>query len=580
MALIPLTVWGMQKVLEFRSGASPELKPQEVRVTDLTNTSVTISWVTPDVETEGYIIFGTGSDLDRFTRDLRDIQAGSLNKYTTHYVVLENLTPQTTYYFELVSGSTKFSDVDGNPFSFLTLSTDDVGWASPHPVMGTILNGQNASAIVYLNLENDGILSNVLSALTNTDGSWEIDLSRARTEDGKASFTYTNDTKMTIVAMGGSLGGGSVLAKVSSPIQDLDITMTSGFETKDLLADSSQIDTGDDGQTTDDTGGTGGDDTGDDTGTGDTSSGNLADEARYAQVVWTDLNSDIALEAPSEVAGVTATTGEESVKITNVTDVSFTVTWFMTEEVVGLVHYSLDSNDLSEIAYDDRDDIASQDTYYAHHVSISDLDAGEIYYFEVISGDETFLDNDEPFLVQLYEMQDNPPSLIPISGTVSGNLSSDALIFVTITDEDGSAGTSTELSTVVGESGSWTIPSINEAYISDGSAYFQATSEDTIEVLALTYGGGDIVENTVEESETETIALQMSSMGGTGGNSIPANGMRDLSEMGSGTPKTGFFKEQVRIILSAIGIIVFGILLSPRKMFNFWEQKIIQKIRT
>ena len=413
--IIPIAVWGMQKVLEYRSGASPTIKPQEVRVTDITDTSVTISWVTPDTNTEGYVIYGTGEKTDKFARDIRDVKAGSLNKYYTHYVTIDNLSAGTEYVYEIVSGSKKFGDPAGNRFSFKTIPGDLVGLYAPNPILGMVDNAQGEAAIVYVNLTEGGVKSNVLSTLTNEEGNWEIDIARARSEDGTQKFSYTQETQVTVVAMGGNKGGGSVIGKVSTPPEKLKITMTPNFETTNLLADSSQIDTDDEGTDINENPGDTDDTPPTDTEEPEETDTTLPSESpRYETVPWTNLPTDTTITQKTTIAGESIVTGQQSIETTNVLNTTFTVTWLSNTPVIGKVLYGDSMDNLNKTEYDDRDTSVTQDTYYTHHVTVSGLTNGGTYYFNVVSGEETYKDGTNPFVVNLSTVTGDVPPLKPL----------------------------------------------------------------------------------------------------------------------------------------------------------------------
>ena len=80
---------------------------QDIRVSNNTSASVTISWVT-DENTGGEIRYSVNPDLSDalVAYDTR----GEAFEGCTHYVVIANLQPETGYYFEVISNG----EVDNN----------------------------------------------------------------------------------------------------------------------------------------------------------------------------------------------------------------------------------------------------------------------------------------------------------------------------------------------------------------------------------------------------------------------------------------------------------------------------------
>ena len=82
--------------------------------------------------------------------------------------------------------------------------------------------------------------------------------------------------------------------------------------------------------------------------------------------------------------------------ITNVTNQTFTVSWVSQNAEVGQVNWGTTAEALTNTASDDRGAATSDDT---HHVTISSLDSGTTYYFEVVSGGVTYNNGGAPFEV-------------------------------------------------------------------------------------------------------------------------------------------------------------------------------------
>ena len=86
----------------FRLGASGEITPNDVRITNITESSLTLSWTT-DKETVGAVSFGKNETLGQTA--LSEIEGQS----TLHSTVLTGLEPETNYFLKINSNAPKLS---------------------------------------------------------------------------------------------------------------------------------------------------------------------------------------------------------------------------------------------------------------------------------------------------------------------------------------------------------------------------------------------------------------------------------------------------------------------------------------
>ncbi len=177
----------VQKAQTFFLRAEPGSAPNQIRITNITDQSFTVSWTT-DKKVAGLIQFGETSRLGSVLADDRDQQAGEISLFFTHYVTIKNLKAETDYYFKIRSGS-KIYDQNGQPYQTTTAPT--ISFSSPpnDPAYGKVIDqsGQSAQgAIVYLSLAN----TTPQSALVQESGNWVISLNSARSVDLSSYATY------------------------------------------------------------------------------------------------------------------------------------------------------------------------------------------------------------------------------------------------------------------------------------------------------------------------------------------------------------------------------------------------------
>lgn len=153
--------------------ASPTIAPSQVEITNVTDTSFTVSWITPDPGSGAIVI--EGPDRQKQTMfDERD-----RGKYLTHSVTIRNLKPSTQYRLRILSDGKQFLN-NGKPYHITTGPTLSGAGSGLEPAFGMVLTADNQpadGALVYLTLEG----SQKLSTLVKPSGSWLIPLNNART---------------------------------------------------------------------------------------------------------------------------------------------------------------------------------------------------------------------------------------------------------------------------------------------------------------------------------------------------------------------------------------------------------------
>ena len=200
----------------------------DVRTTNVRDVAFTVSWLT-DYATTGEVRYGTDpSNLNQTADDVR----GASTSDDTHYVLLENLLPETTYYFDVVSGNTT-DDNGGSHYSVTTGPT--LGVPGSDTIFGEVKKSDGtmpaAGAILYLTLSDaDGSGTSgqaaPLSALVENDGYWSTNLGNVRTEDLSAYFSYSaSGNQLYLEAQGAADGEGcqTVNTSADSPAATIEL---------------------------------------------------------------------------------------------------------------------------------------------------------------------------------------------------------------------------------------------------------------------------------------------------------------------------------------------------------------------
>lgn len=144
--------------------------PQDVQVTNITDTSFTVSYQTSD-KVSGILSYGIDDKIDQNTQDY--------SPHTIHYINVKDLKPQTKYFFSITSGADKFLN-NNAPYEIITAPTIDK-LNSSLPLSGSVLLPDGSKAlegVVYLQSDTSQTLSTII-----TNGSYSFDLSLLRNKD-------------------------------------------------------------------------------------------------------------------------------------------------------------------------------------------------------------------------------------------------------------------------------------------------------------------------------------------------------------------------------------------------------------
>lgn len=215
----------------LRSSASVSEKPQNVKFTNLSDNSFTITYQT-DTATTGSINYGERKELGNIQLEDMDKEKDSLSPKTVHSITVEKLSPDTKYYVVVVSGENTFLN-NGVPFEISTGPS-----ISSLPVQ-TIIKGKvllpdgNApnEALVYLNTDNSQLLSTTVAK----DGKFNFSLKEFRTDDLFEYLEVDENTVLKLFAISNSLKS-TVLFSGKKPYLIPTVTLSNDYNfTKDYV---------------------------------------------------------------------------------------------------------------------------------------------------------------------------------------------------------------------------------------------------------------------------------------------------------------------------------------------------------
>ena len=214
-------VFFVQNQQIFRIGASPDVAPQDVRVTNITNTVFSVSWTT-DKKTSGSVL--VGDSTNNITTPAPAVDAAAVN---THFVNVANLKSGTTYYFKIVSDGANH-DNSGIPWQTETKVAAKIPTSS-YIVSGNVLTSASqpaSDAIVYIT----GALADPISTKTTASGSFVLTVENA-----------SKDQILQLFVQGGTLGISSAqfLAGSGDPLPAIVLGQTYDFRSQNQTQDTS-----------------------------------------------------------------------------------------------------------------------------------------------------------------------------------------------------------------------------------------------------------------------------------------------------------------------------------------------------
>lgn len=170
----------------------------------------------------------------------------------------------------------------------------------------------------------------------------------------------------------------------------------------------------------------------------------------------------------------------QKVKITNVSENGFTISWITKEATIGFVKFGEATGNLNQTAIDDRDLLTGTSSEYrTHYISIQNLKPSTAYYFKLGSQKNQLFDNNgEPFSLTTPAALTTPPPADTAYGTVitpANTPAEGAIVYV-------SMGNSTPVSALVKQNGNWAT-NLSTARTVDFASYSQYDQNTRIDLM-------------------------------------------------------------------------------------------------
>ncbi len=196
---IPFLIIAVQIAQDPRTGANPDIQPQEVLFSNITSNSFTLSYVT----NEPVQAFGSASSGGSFSpgQDPRDTDGDSKGNYKAHYLVFRNLQPDTEYTVTINSGGESFEDA---AWKIKTIPLQD-SIGTPLPLRGIIEGGPYEEALVLAMAGDNSGNTSLISVLIENNSTFVLDKNNLNKPDGtplKSNEMDSKDILLYVVAPG------------------------------------------------------------------------------------------------------------------------------------------------------------------------------------------------------------------------------------------------------------------------------------------------------------------------------------------------------------------------------------------
>jgi hypothetical protein len=566
---LPILVFGSYQIYQLILRAAVEPLPHNILISNLTTSSVTVSWTT-EIEATGAVIPVSNGGEASPVLDKR-----GQGKTKTHYVELVDLEPSTQYDFLIVSDSQKYDGGEDISFSFKTAPIT-AETPTPNPIHGTISGTRGEDIVVYAMLKDKSAYP--VSAIMPKGGNWIMDLSSLRSISDGSLVSVSPSTNFVLVAISGINEGASIEGSYSELFDSngklKEVNAINVAQNPSLYVDfPGEAKIGVFGELE-----------------GDEVQPIEEEEQEEAEII--DPTEESAILDPEELERdyqlvrdvewldivsddnlVSAPVGVASIKTANLTDTGFSVIWVSEEQEEGFVRYGTSTTDLSSNASDERDGISTKGDYYVHMVSTSRLTPDTTYYFEIVSGEDVYDNDGTKYSVTTFPTLSSPPPFDSASGEIDGLPSHGeavAVAYIEDKDDTGTAGESSEVAAVVDDNGRWII-SIADVRGEDGNAYFEYTSGDVLKLDIITTFISDTHEEGIQGIGQRDVSIIVNDsstpkgakiklldnygvLGYSTGTPLSFDGVEDIEEQyqvtgGTATPETGLFDSFIAIVL-------------------------------
>lgn len=186
--------------------------------------------------------------------------------------------------------------------------------------------------------------------------------------------------------------------------------------------------------------------------------------------------------ATTNVSGSAA--APKQVRLTNVTDSGFSVSWVTDQAATGKIKLGTDEKNLKNSILDDRDQLSGEvGNFEIHHLTTKNLQPDTKFYFKIESNGNAFDNQGKPFEITTGPALGNPPPADPVYGTImtSGKTPAESVVvYINLAN-------AAPMSALVKSAGNWAV-NLSTVRTTDLKNYLNYDSQASI-INILVQGG-------------------------------------------------------------------------------------------
>lgn len=231
--------WLSRNAILFGTKAAVDDTPKNVVISNISDTSFTVSYVT-DTNTVGTVTFGPTAKPTQIAFDDRDKAQGAAQPHTVHYITIQGLLPATDYFFTITSGSKTYTNKSA-PYEALT-GPDLAKTSTSKVLLSGKVNLDDGSVPPEAIATITSNKSQILSVLVGSDGTYSINLANLRTKDLLSVLTLDPKTILSLQLMANTVQSHvSLLTSQANPVPLVTLSKDYDFTVSDQPLTSSPV---------------------------------------------------------------------------------------------------------------------------------------------------------------------------------------------------------------------------------------------------------------------------------------------------------------------------------------------------
>ncbi len=224
----------------FITKAGPGIQPKDVRITNISDSSFTVSYLTDDTVIGTIDIGLDEANLSEQFLDDRDQVTQLVNKYKSHSITARNLNPNSSYIFVINSAGKKFNQTS---YVAKTGSVIDDKPLDQNPITGKILLPDGTvptDSIIYLSIGG----AQKFSTLGKQDGNYTIPLNSLRNESLDSYYKIQEDDSINLEVFSQNLTSTiNVTLSQANPIPAITLSNSYSFAEEPEASEGAEINT-------------------------------------------------------------------------------------------------------------------------------------------------------------------------------------------------------------------------------------------------------------------------------------------------------------------------------------------------